>query len=522
MTDEVANPYDEFPYQSVALVETHPERMAAVATVFGMDPPDPTTARVLEIGCAGGGNLIPLASIFPGGTFVGIDYSSRQIAQAEATAKAVGVGNVTFQTKSVTDITPEFGKFDYILCHGVYSWVADEVKSAILRVSSENLSPNGLAYISFNTFPGWHVPGMVREMMLYHVRDIAEPGPRVKAARAFLEFLGNNVPDRDGHYGKILREESQALQPHADSYIAHEHLEELNHPIYFHEFANRASGHGLKVLGDSRIWAMAAAAQPNMSAVLDRVSRDPVSREQYYDFLCNRRFRRTILCHADASVAVAPSADRVKLLRASASVWPTTSPADFASKVSVDFRASDGMIRLSTIEPLFKTALVILAEEFPRSLTFDDLWNKTKNRLGRSGVEAGNNADLLAARLLQGYCANAVELHTFEPDFISEISDKPEGLPIARHVAETATQLPNLRHRQTTMSDFDRLVLRQLDGNRTHAEIVEKLIEAVVAGQFTINEHAMPLKDPNRLRPILERSLPPSLQRLRGNALLVR
>jgi len=521
MTD-VPNPYDEFPYQSVALVETHPERLATVAAIFGMDTADVRTSRILEIGCAGGGNLIPLATILPDATFVGVDYSPRQIAQAEETAKAVGVTNVTFHAKSVTDLTREFGEFDYIICHGVYSWVTDEVKTAILRVASENLAPIGVAYISFNTFPGWHVPGMIREMMMYHVRDMPDPAGKVKAARAFLEFLGENVADKEGHYGKILREEAQQLRPHADSYVLHEHLEDLNHPIYFHEFARRAADHGLKYLGDSRVWAMAAAAQPPLSATLDRVAKDPITREQYYDFLTNRRFRRTLLCHEQAGASGVASIERVKTLRASAAVWPTTSPTDFVSKVSIDFRAADGLIRLSTTEPLFKAALVILTEAFPRSLGFEELWALTKSKLARSGVEPGANTDLLAARLLQGFGANAVELHTFEPPLPVEPSDTPEALPMARIVAETSQSVPNYRHRQATISEFDRLVIRQLDGTHTRAEIVERLIQAVLDGQFTIQENALPVRDPERLRPILERSLPPSLQRLNRNALLMR
>ena len=520
MTEDV-NAYDEVPYQSVALVETHPERLAAIGTWFGLEPPPVETSRVLELGCAGGGNLIPLAGTLPDSHFVGVDLSPRQIAEARETARAAGITNVEFFAKSIGDITPEFGKFDYILCHGVYSWVPDDVKAAILRVMSENLTPDGLGFVSYNTFPGWHIPGMVREMMLYHVRDTPDPNQKVKAARALLDFLGENVPDREGHYGKLLRDEAQQLKPHADSYVLHEHLEALNHPIYFHEFAARAAEAGLKVMGDSRVWAMAQSAQPAVAATLDRLSRDPIGREQYYDFLCNRRFRRSIVCHADRAVK-APSADAVKKLRASACVWPTTSPVNPSNKVSVDFRAVDGMIRLSTVDPIFKTALLTLAEVFPRSLPFEELWTLTRSRLARSGIEAGANSDVLATRLLQAFAANSVELHTFEPDFPRTPSETPEGLPMARLLARTGPAVPNLRHRLTTLGEFDRLVIRQLDGVRTRPEIVDALLKAVVAGEFHLNQNGVPLTDPAQIRPILERSLPPSLDRLNTGGLLRR
>lgn len=518
MTEDV-NSYDEVPYQSVALVETHPERIAAIATFFGMNPPPVETARILELGCAGGGNLIPLASLLPDSTCVGVDLSPRQIADAETMAERAGVKNASFLAKSITDITAEFGQFDYIICHGVYSWVPDDVKEAILRVLSENLAPDGLGYISYNTFPGWHIPGMIREMMLYHIRDMTEPNARVKAARALLDFLGENVPDREGHYAKLLRDESQQLKPHADSYVAHEHLETLNHPIYFYEFVAKAAENKLKVMGDSRVWAMAISAQPQVAATLDRLSRDPVGREQYYDFLCNRRFRRSILCHQDREVKT-PSVECVKKLRVSACVWPTTSPVDHASKLSVDFRAVDGIIRLSTIDPIFKTALLALTEVYPRSLTFEEHWTLTKSRLARSGVDIGNNPDVLANRMLQAFGANAVEFHTFEPHYPKTIGDTPEAVPMARLTAEVTTTVPNLRHRLTTLGDFDRLVIRHLDGKRTRAEIVDGLLKAVLKGEFTLHQNGVTLRDAGQIQPILERSLQPSLDRLMMGGLM--
>ncbi len=424
MTDADApvNPYDEVPYQSIALTETHPDRLATVAALLGLDAPATETARVLELGCAGGGNLIPMALGAPGGRFVGIDYSPRQIDQARQLAEKAGASNVEFHAMSLTDVTPDFGRFDYILSHGVYSWVPEPVKEAILRISRENLEPTGLAYISYNVFPGWHVPGMLREMMMYHVRNTSDPAARARSARALLDFLAASVPEQEGHYAKVLKDEALTLRPHADSYLLHEHLEEHNHPIYFHEFVKRAGARGLKVLGDARFWSMATSVQPTMAKVLDKVATDPIEREQYFDFLCNRRFRRSILCHDSAATLAAPDARKVKEMRASASVWPTTQPVDFSAKTSVEFRGLDGVIRLGTSEPVFKAALVHLTEVQPRALTFAELWEATRAKLARHGQEPGDAADALAQRLLQAYGANSV-------DSIARRPPGPRNLP---------------------------------------------------------------------------------------------
>ena len=59
--------YDRIPYRSLPYPLTRPAHIAAIAQTFGLAVPAVTTARVLEIGCAGGGNIIPLAAAFPAG-----------------------------------------------------------------------------------------------------------------------------------------------------------------------------------------------------------------------------------------------------------------------------------------------------------------------------------------------------------------------------------------------------------------------------------------------------------------------
>src|SRR6476619_1779852 len=99
-----ATSYDEVPYESFAVFETHPDHLAVMGRLFGLTPPAVETCRVLELGCAGGGNLIPLAQVLPGGRFVGVDLSGRQIAQAKANAEALGLANITFHAMSLTEV----------------------------------------------------------------------------------------------------------------------------------------------------------------------------------------------------------------------------------------------------------------------------------------------------------------------------------------------------------------------------------------------------------------------------------
>src|SRR5262249_31003951 len=160
----------EVPYGDNVFPNTHPERMAAVASLFGLRTAPADDCRVLDLGCGTGANLIPMALVLPGSRFVGIDLSQRQIAHGQRTVAELGLTNVDLRPLSILDVGGDLGTFDYVICHGVFSWVPPAVQDKILDVCRDNLRPDGVAYVSYNTYPGWHIRGMIREMMNYHVR----------------------------------------------------------------------------------------------------------------------------------------------------------------------------------------------------------------------------------------------------------------------------------------------------------------------------------------------------------------
>src|SRR5438067_313897 len=172
---DAATSYDAVPYESLPFVDTHPSRVAAVARLHGLNPPAVERCRVLELGCAHGSNLIPMAVTLPESRFVGIDLSRRQIADGQNVVAALGLTNIDLQPLSILDVDEKLGVFDYVICHGVYSWVPAEVQRKILDICARQLSPDGVALVSYNTYPGWFVRQMVRELMLYHVGPVAEP-----------------------------------------------------------------------------------------------------------------------------------------------------------------------------------------------------------------------------------------------------------------------------------------------------------------------------------------------------------
>ncbi|MFN2536517.1 MAG: methyltransferase domain-containing protein, partial [Mycobacteriales bacterium] len=147
--------YDDVPYGVATHAATHPGRLAAIATLFGAGPPAVESARVLELGCALGGNIIPMAVAYPGSSYLGIDLSGRQIADGQRTVAQLGLTNIELRHASITDVDDSDGQFDYVICHGVYSWVPPEVQDKILDICARNLAAGGVAVVSYNTYPGW-------------------------------------------------------------------------------------------------------------------------------------------------------------------------------------------------------------------------------------------------------------------------------------------------------------------------------------------------------------------------------
>jgi methyltransferase-like protein len=474
-----ASSYDAVPYSVGAFAQTRPDRLATIATLFGMDPAPPARCRVLELGCAAGGNIIPMALADPDAEFVGIDLSARQIADARATAAGLNVRNLDLRAMSILDVGEELGTFDYVLCHGVYSWVPPEVQDKILRVCSGQLSPQGVAYVSYNCYPGWHARGAIREMLWYHTERFEDPLVRIRAARGLLAFLVRFAPD-DGGYGKLVRQELALLLATPDTYLLHEHLEEYNEPLYFHQFAGRAAGHGLQYLAEAYVGAMVARRfGAEGENILRQISPDLLHMEQYMDFLRNRMFRQTLLCRAGVALDYSLKPDVVARFFVASAAKPVPAAEAPAAEGAETFRAA-GPAALSTADPLMKAAMHCLAEAYPAPLRFDELLDAARRRAG-AGVGAGGatteDAGPLASRLLNCYLSNLVEFSVSPPRFVPAVSERPVASAYARLRAREGGKVVNVRLESVELSAPARLVLQHLDGRHDRAALVALVTE---------------------------------------------
>lgn len=474
--------YDAVPYGGGAIAGTRPDYLAAVARLRGLTSPDANRCRVLDLGCATGGNLLAMAVAFPESTFVGIDLSPKQIEAARAAAKVVGVDNVRFDAMSIADVDESFGNFDYILSHGVYSWVPAEVQQAILRVCARNLVPDGIAYVSYNTYPGWHARGLVREMMLFHDRPELAPTERVRRARALLEAVASNVPKSDMVYAAVLQEELATLSDASESYFVHEELESENHPVYFIDFARRAAAVGLQYVAESSASLTDAQIGAELRATLHSWSADRVQYEQYLDYVRNRTFRRTLLCHAGRAISDEPAAESIREMWIRGRCF-VDAEAPEAKQPNVEvFRTNEG-VAATLAHPLVRAALHAVVDARPAALSFAALVEGTRRRMA-PGAEL--STAILADAMLNCAMIRLVDLTMAPMPCTARLSERPVASPLARFEARNDVLVTTLVHVAARLSPFDRFVLRQLDGTRDARAVTEEVVDAAGRGELEL------------------------------------
>jgi methyltransferase-like protein len=465
----------------------------------------------------------------PKSEFVGIDYAARQIAQGRAMVDALQLRNTSLVQGNILDLDASLGQFDYIIAHGVFSWVSRPVQEKLLEVCSQSLAPNGVAYVSYNTFPGWYYTGMMREMMMYHTRTINEPQERVARARGLLDFMAEAVPAEESVYGylvnqysRFLRGEVDGSRPTDDSLLLHDELEEVNGAIYFFQLAERAAHYGLQYLGEAEFRTMLTSSFPDhISRALGEMANDVVELEQYMDFIRNRTLRQTLLCHKDVPISRQITLKSIPSLYIASRARPVQPEQELHTIAVAEFQISDGAT-LSTDHPVTKEAMLYLAEAWPRPVPFGELLARSRSRLGLDGANAARDGQVLAANLMTayGYNGKLVELHIYAPQMAVEVSARPVASPLARLQTKASVQITNLRHERVTVDGFERCLLPYLDGYHDLDDLVDVLEAGPVAEGVLVLDENGSIGGQSEVRRVLAQKTRKRLKRLARAALL--
>lgn len=302
--------YSELGYKSMPFPYTTPATLEAYAALVGVSAPNPKTARVLELGATYGGNIISQALFNPDATFVGIELSQEQVEKGNEVIANAGLTNVSLVQSDIASIGSEIGTFDYIIAHGVYSWVDDGVKDALLRLIDEHLAEDGIAYISYNTYPGWHTMDEVRQLMMFSNRDKAQFNHKEKVlhGKTVGSIVGSqilkydNLKERNSKFLGALR----SVMQKDEYYVGHDHLEPNNDPVYFYQFNDHLGAHNLAYLCDADLTlSMVRSFDADIADTLDKLAlNDHVAQEQYLDFMLDTTFRKSIICKAKHAESV--------------------------------------------------------------------------------------------------------------------------------------------------------------------------------------------------------------------------
>jgi SAM-dependent methyltransferase len=246
------DPYDDVPYKSLPIEWTAPERLAVAALLHGGPRTPLHTYRVLELGCGNGANLLPQAYYRRHAAFVGVDAARSQIERAESIRSALNLSHVEFIHADFLEADARLaGQFDYIIGHGIFSWVPHPTRDALLRLCAKRLRPGGLLYLNYNAYPGWAVRGMVREFLLAQTAGTSELGLRATAAQAVSSRIVASVPAHEHAYAGLITNEFKFVCDNDVSYVAHEYLAEDNHAYWRSEFMALAAAHGFEFVADA-------------------------------------------------------------------------------------------------------------------------------------------------------------------------------------------------------------------------------------------------------------------------------
>lgn len=517
------NPYDEVPYRGQTVPLAHPERLAIEALRRGIAAAPPGRARILELGCAEGGNVIPIAFHLDGAEVVGVDGSAVQIATAAEVRDRLGLDNLTLRHADFLGLGEELGTFDYILCHGVYSWVAEPVRDKIMAIAQRHLRPNGVLYLSYNCRPGWAFRSLMRRALTERVRGAADAAERIARVRQVIAWMAES-PLRESPWGRLLAEEAAALWSHRDEYLVHEYLSAVNRPFHFREIADAADRHELSFLAELA----RATTDPRLEDALRQSFSGPlddwVEIEELSELFLFRAFRCTLFTKRSAERG-APHPDLAAAVRFAGRIEPESRRVSLEAGVHEFFTV--GGVRISAEDPILKGALLEIGRWWPRGLTFAELAERVAALLEVRRVHPPGEApeaaryEALRTDLYELGRLGYVTLRLDDPPVAREPGEAPRVSPLTRLQAERGHFATSPHHRVAPLDAFTRHLVRHLDGARERDELAKRMRAHAEAGEVSLTlEDGTPL-GPAELDEAIPKLVEASLGALASEGLLV-
>jgi len=481
--------YDKLPYVSNPFPYSQPSRIGAIARLFGLTAVDPARARILEIGCASGGNIIPLAARYPKASVVGIDISAVQVEAGCARIAAHGLTNIKIHCASITDFEAAEGSFDYIICHGVFSWVPEPVRAAILAKTGHLLSPHGVADVSYNVLPGWRMRQALRDAMVLHAGREHDPQNRVTRARWIMNFLKEHT-NGSTLWGQVFQREADLVGRFADDYIAHEFLEGTNEPVTFTAFTDQAAAHGLTYLGDADVAQMIPENLPAETAasLREMCGGQVIAVEQYMDIVTGRTFRQSLLVRQTQAAQISRLLDPERLAGAHLIANRELKRQQRADGIAL--YADPAGRTISTNQGCVAQALNMLINKLPASIQMHEVLQHC------STVQEQDFVKGALTKMLQN---GMIMLSTEALSCVAVVSDAPEASKLNRIDAVRGTQAVNALHEGVQLGLVAQILMPHLDGINGFDALVQAVLQAIAEGRLSLQRNGVNLNDDDDL-----------------------
>jgi SAM-dependent methyltransferase len=507
--------YDQVNYEGRVFSDTHPQRLQAVAKLFGLQAPALDTCSVLELGCGDGANLIPMAAHLLHARFVGVDLANMPIERGKQRIQRLGLENIHLLHADVSKLGESLGKFDYIIAHGLYSWVPSVVRDGILELVRCSLTDSGVAFISYNALPGCRLRHLVREMLQFRFGARAFEFDTIPEARAFLgAFAGLSVDKKDHTIGEdapkvpyleTLKSEIQFVLSLPDHVLFHDDMSAFAAPFYLHEFAAAAQAFGLEYLGEPGIDTMfpkAGSESFNTSSAgwIPPLADEWVAKQQYLDFALGRRFKQSLLCKmpdGDARHSRPFKLDRKVGAHKMLSMHLRT-PLEAQARLNQDALLNRDLVKfeffgrvVSLDEPIAKIAIHHLAEAFPDTVQAQTLIDLSLATCIKSGLQYQRDSSVQAmARLLWSLVlagqveilGQAIQVSARVPQSQEPGTDPrrslesfcPQLSPVVADAITESLSLAGALHSEIRLEDErSRALALRMDGTRTVRQLAE-------------------------------------------------
>ena len=516
------NDYDRIAYPSFAHAQTFAENLATKGWLRGMDVAPPDHCRVLELGCGDGFNLVVMAQRYPKAHYTGLDYAADAIERGRRMVEELGLSQVRLEAADIRNLPPDLGEFDYIIAHGVFSWVPLEVADAVLQTMKDHLSPQGVGFVSYLALPGAQMREMVRLMLNFHTQGESEPTRRIQQARGLLHLLSNATTEAN-HYTQWLKSESAVIAAHTDAAFFHDELSTFSHSFLFTDFLRQASTHQLAFLSEAEyLIPVSINLTDEAKRILKPLEADRVMLEQYLDFVEGRRFRQTLLCRPGNGASL--TAARVRRFHIRFAGQTTAEGSlDLAAPAELTIKGErDAVLHVKT--PVEKAMLLALRDS-PDALPYPELCELALARLKTAGLAIPPDADQsLAPLAVRAAVPQLIELTSGMPPATAVAPARPLASPLARwqvaqgHKSITTLGGPSLAFE----GELGRFLLSRMDGTRDRTVLLSEVQSYLTRVHAEAKAAGRTFSGPDPDAPDLELQLSNSLQSLARFGLILR